>query len=192
MLRRVRIRGSDRRIDRAGSPGERGVSPRRLRSVSGSSGRAVSGRGRGGVAVGCRGTMGCGKRSRDIQDVVGCWRSWSRSTSSCQAGVAARLSLRAPLGSAGTRQHSYGLWRVKRRGSRPAVLRVGFGEGSAPAVVDVVVATHIRGLVPHDRVCEMRSGAVLSRRAWPGWAAHSVLSGRSSRRVAGALSSPSR
>ena len=36
----------------------------------------------------------------------------------------------------------------------------GFGGGSAPAVVDVCVATHMRGLVPHDRVCEMRSGAV--------------------------------
>src|SRR6266567_272659 len=34
------------------------------------------------------------------------------------------------------------------------------GGGSAPAVVDVCVATHMRGLVPHDRVCEMRSGAV--------------------------------
>ena len=50
----------------------------------------------------------------------------------------------------------------------------------------------MRGLVPHDRVCEMRSGAVLWRRAWPVGAAHSVLSGRSSRRCAGALSSPSR
>jgi hypothetical protein len=38
---------------------------------------------------------------------------------------------------------------------------------SASAVVDVCVATHMRGLVPHDRVCEMRSGAVLWRRAWP-------------------------
>src|SRR5215217_6569097 len=50
----------------------------------------------------------------------------------------------------------------------------------------------MRGLVPHDRFCEMRSGAVLWRRAWPVRAAHSVLSGRSSRRCAGALSSPSR
>jgi hypothetical protein len=49
----------------------------------------------------------------------------------------------------------------------------------------------MRGLVPHDRVCEMRSGAVLWRRARPVGAAHSVLSGRSSRRCAGALSSPS-
>ena len=69
---------------------------------------------------------------------------------------------------------------------------VGFGGGSASAVVDVCVATHMRGLVPHDRVCEMRSGAVLWRRAWPVRAAHSVPSGRSSRRCAGALSSPSR
>ena len=37
----------------------------------------------------------------------------------------------------------------------------GFGGGSASAVVDVCVATHMRGLVPHDRVCEMRSGAAL-------------------------------
>src|SRR5438445_5411891 len=43
----------------------------------------------------------------------------------------------------------------------------GFGGESAPAVVDVCVATHMRGLVPHDRVCEMRSGADLWRRAWP-------------------------
>jgi len=89
--------------------------------------------------------------------------------------------------------HSYGVWPVKRAGViRPAVRGVRFGEGSASAVVDVCVATHMRGLVPHDRVCEMRSGAVLWRRAWPAGAAHSVLSGRSSRRCAGALSSPSR
>ena len=74
----------------------------------------------------------------------------------------------------------------------PLCCGVGFGGGSASAVVDVCVATHMRGLVPHDRVCEMRSGAVLWRRAWPVGAAHSVLSGRSSRRCAGALSSPSR
>src|SRR3954453_9629861 len=41
-----------------------------------------------------------------------------------------------------------------------------FGGESASAVVDVCVATHMRGLVPHDRMCEMRSVAVLSRRAW--------------------------
>ena len=87
--------------------------------------------------------------------------------------------------------HSYGVRPVKRAGVvRPGVCGVGFGGGSAPAVVDVCVATHMRGLVPHDRVCEMRSGAVLWRRAWPVRAAHSVLSGRSSRRCAGALSSP--
>jgi hypothetical protein len=68
----------------------------------------------------------------------------------------------------------------------------GVGGESASAVVDVCVATHMRGLVPHDRMCEMRSGAVVSRRAWPLRAAPSVLSGRSSRRCAGALSSPSR
>jgi hypothetical protein len=71
-------------------------------------------------------------------------------------------------------------------------LRGEFGGESASAVVDVCVATHMRGLVPHDRMCEMRSVAVLWRRAWPLRAAHSVLSGRSSRRCAGALSSPSR
>ena len=65
-------------------------------------------------------------------------------------------------------EHSYGVWPVKRAGViRPAVRGVRFGEGSASAVVDVCVATHMRGLVPHDRVCEMRSGAVLWRRAWP-------------------------
>src|SRR6266516_2593239 len=65
-------------------------------------------------------------------------------------------------------EHSYGVWPVKRAGViRPAVCGVRFGEGSASAVVDVCVATHMRGLVPHDRVCEMRSGAVLWRRAWP-------------------------
>ena len=75
----------------------------------------------------------------------------------------------------------------------PLFAGFGFGGGSAPAVVDVCVATHMRGLVPHDRVCEMRSGADLWGRAWPPMgAAHSVLSGRSSRRCAGALSSPSR
>ena len=90
-------------------------------------------------------------------------------------------------------EHSYGVRPVNRAGViRPAVCGAGFGGGSAPAVVDVCVATHMRGLVPHDRVCEMRSGAVLWRRAWPVGAAHSVLSGRSSRRCAGALSSPSR
>src|SRR5205823_15079808 len=65
-------------------------------------------------------------------------------------------------------EHSYGVWPVKRAGViRPAVRGVRFGEGSASAVVDVCVATHMRGLVPHDRVCEVRSGAVLWRRAWP-------------------------
>jgi len=36
-----------------------------------------------------------------------------------------------------------------------------FGGGSAAAVVDVCVATDMRGLGPQDRVCEMRSGAAL-------------------------------
>jgi hypothetical protein len=88
---------------------------------------------------------------------------------------------------------SYGVRAVNGAGvSGPAVCGFGFGGGSAPAVVDVCVATHMRGLVPHDRVCEMRSGADLSGRAWPVAAARSVPSGRSSRRCAGALSSPSR
>jgi hypothetical protein len=90
-------------------------------------------------------------------------------------------------------ERSYGVRPVNRAGvSRPAVCGVGCRRGSASAVVDVCVATHMRGLVPHDRVCEMRSGADLSRRAWPLGAARGVLSGRSSRRCAGALSSPSR
>jgi hypothetical protein len=91
-------------------------------------------------------------------------------------------------------EHSYGVRAVNCAGvSGPAVCGFGFGGGSAPAVVDVCVATHMRGLVPHDRVCEMRSGADLWGRAWPPiGAARSVLSGRSSRRCAGALSSPSR
>jgi hypothetical protein len=48
----------------------------------------------------------------------------------------------------------------------PRLLRViESAGGSASAVVDVCVATHMRGLVPHDWMCEMRSGAVLWRRA---------------------------
>src|SRR6059058_3879188 len=65
-------------------------------------------------------------------------------------------------------EHSYGECRVNRAasiGPRFAGGRV--GGGSASAVVDVCVATHMRGLVPHDRVCEMRSGADLWRRPWP-------------------------
>ena len=65
-------------------------------------------------------------------------------------------------------ERSYGVRGVNGAGaSGPAVCGFGFGGGSAPAVVDVCVATHMRGLVPHDRVCEMRSGADLWRRAWP-------------------------
>jgi hypothetical protein len=47
----------------------------------------------------------------------------------------------------------------------PLLRGSGVGGGSASAVVDVCVATHMRGLVPHDRVCEKRSGADLWRRA---------------------------
>ena len=36
-----------------------------------------------------------------------------------------------------------------------------FGGGSAAAVVDVCVTADMRGSGPHDRVCEMRSGAAL-------------------------------
>ncbi len=65
-------------------------------------------------------------------------------------------------------EHSYGGRRVNRvASSAPAVAGDRVGGGSASAVVDVCVATHMRGLVPHDRMCEMRSGAVLWRRAWP-------------------------
>jgi hypothetical protein len=42
----------------------------------------------------------------------------------------------------------------------PVVCGVRLSGESASAVVDVCVATHMRGLVPHDRMCEMRSGAV--------------------------------
>jgi hypothetical protein len=37
--------------------------------------------------------------------------------------------------------------------SAPLFAGLGVGGGSASAVVDVCVATHMRGLVPHDRVC---------------------------------------
>src|SRR4051812_11526911 len=42
----------------------------------------------------------------------------------------------------------------------PVLAGLGSAGGSAPGVVDVCVATHMRGLVPRDRVCEVRSGAV--------------------------------
>ena len=54
------------------------------------------------------------------------------------------------------------------------------------------VTADMRGSGPHDRVCELRSGAALEGRASPGWAARSCTAGRSSRRCAGALSSPGR
>lgn len=51
----------------------------------------------------------------------------------------------------------------------------------------------MRGLGPHDRVCELRNGAALERRASPSRAAHSCTAGRFSRAVTPlALSSPSR
>src|SRR5690349_9458553 len=49
----------------------------------------------------------------------------------------------------------------------PLFVGLGVGGGSASAVVDVCVATRMRGLVPHDRCAVVRSGAVLWRRAWP-------------------------
>jgi hypothetical protein len=49
-------------------------------------------------------------------------------------------------------QYSYGGPLVNRAAvSLPAVCGVWGGGGSASAVVDVCVATHMRGLVPHDR-----------------------------------------
>jgi hypothetical protein len=76
--------------------------------------------------------------------------------------------------------------------SAPLLLGLDVGGGSASAVVDVCVATHMRGLVPHDRVCEMRSGADLWRRAWPPMRLLTAFP-RVAPRVgcAGALSSPS-
>jgi len=80
-------------------------------------------------------------------------------------------------------EHSYGVGRVNAHGLLAHDLRVEFGGESASAVVDVGVATHMRGLVPHDRVCEVRSGAVCLASSVARWgAAHSVLSGRSSPR----------
>jgi PKD domain len=58
-----------------------------------------------------------------------------------------RTSRRARLA-----ERSYGGRPVNGAGvSRPAVWGVWVGGGSASAVVDVCVATHMRGLVPHDR-----------------------------------------
>jgi hypothetical protein len=78
--------------------------------------------------------------------------------------------------------------------SSPVFAGVGFGGGSAPAVVDVCVATHMRGLVPHDRVCEIEERC---RSLASSMAADKGLLRAFSRvapRVvfAGALSSPSR
>ena len=79
------------------------------------------------------------------------------------------------------------------RGESPRCLRgVGVGGESASAVVDVCVATHMRGSVPHDRVCEIEERCRSLASSMATRAAPSVLSGRSSRRCAGALSSPSR
>ena len=54
-----------------------------------------------------------------------------------------------------------------RRGWLPRCLRVGCRRGERIGCCRRCVATQMRGLVPHDRVCEMRSGADLWRRAWP-------------------------
>jgi hypothetical protein len=78
-----------------------------------------------------------------------------------------------------------------RRGSWPAVCGGEFGGESASAVVDVCVATHMRGLVPHDRVCEMRSGAGVSGVERDPLGLLTVFSRVAPRVVfAGALSSP--
>jgi len=89
----------------------------------------------------------------------------------CTATDVELTSNRCPMVSSGaTAEHSYGVQAVNHVGvSGPAGCGVGFGGGSASVVVDVCVATLMRGLVPHDRVCEMRSGAVLSRRAGRVW-----------------------
>jgi hypothetical protein len=55
------------------------------------------------------------------------------------------------------------------RGYSPAVLWGWVRRGSGLAVVDVCVATHMRGLVPHDRVCETRSGAVCLASSVAAW-----------------------
>jgi hypothetical protein len=85
------------------------------------------------------------------------------------------------------------IWSAARQlaGAYRPLLQVGFGGGSAPAVVDVCVATHMRGLVPHDRVCEMRSGAGVSGVERDPLGLLTVFSRVAPRVVfAGALSSP--
>jgi hypothetical protein len=86
------------------------------------------------------------------------------------------------------------VWTVNRAAViGPAVCGGLIGGESASAVVDVCVATHMRGLVPHDRVCEMRSGAVVSGVEGGLLGLLSVFSRVAPRVVApGALSSPSR
>jgi hypothetical protein len=149
----------------------------------------------GGIAVARWGVPNGGRARASLSQASSCakLREWTpTSTTREQVGAETELPSR-PDRSGVTPEHSYGVWPVKRAGViGPAVRGVSFGGGSASAVVDVCVATHMRGLVPLDRVCEVRGGAVVWRRAWPVGAARSVLSGRSSRRCAGALSSPSR
>ena len=88
-------------------------------------------------------------------------------------------------------QNSYGVWPVNRPGVvRPLFAGLGSAGGAHRLSSTSLSRLICAGWVPHDRVCEMRSGAVLSRRAWPDGAALSVLSGRSSRRCADTLSSP--
>ena len=83
----------------------------------------------------------------------------------------------------------------------PRCLRGSVRRGERIGCRDVCVATDMRGLVPHDRVCEIRSGAVFWRRAWPVRPAHRfsrvaprvVAPVRSPRRaVAGTATSSSR
>jgi hypothetical protein len=88
-------------------------------------------------------------------------------------------------------EHSYGVRPVNAHGLIARDLRVEFGGGSASAVVDVGVVTHMRGLVPHDRVCEMRSGAVCLASSVARWGPLSVFS-RVAPRVVAPVRSPRR
>ncbi len=73
-----------------------------------------------------------------------------------------RIAAGCPDPSRDISEHSYGVRPVNRAGViRPRCLwGSGVGGESASAVVDVCVATHMRGLVPHDRCAMVRSGAV--------------------------------
>jgi hypothetical protein len=90
-------------------------------------------------------------------------------------------------------QHSYGVRAVNRAGvGRPLLAGSGSAGGAHRLSSTFVSRLICAGWYRMTGCAMVRSGAVLWRRAWPVWAALSVLSGRSSRRCAGALSSPSR